>query len=114
MVDRSPEVTGLARAFSAAEASWVVILLEAGRIRGQWVRGGASQVATAFGKRFDWHCGRLSGANKSEQKRARGKVVSHIVFVGIVCDLVGLGFDLSDGPLTFCTYMRMSDPGVHL
>lgn len=82
---RLPELTGLARITAAAEASLIITALEVGRLWGHWNRGGIPGLLSSFGKRFDWHCSKLAGAKESEGERARRKIMTHVIFVAIVC-----------------------------
>lgn len=84
-----PGLAGLERIAAAGEASLVITVLEIGRIAGHWSRGGIRGVIANFGKRFDWHCGRIEGAAENENKRAFWKVMAHIVAVGLLCFVVG-------------------------
>lgn len=65
-------------------------------MHGVWARGGLRAVMSSFGTKFEWFCGKLPGAEKDERRRACGKVVSHVVFVGLGC-AVWAWFGLRDG-----------------
>lgn len=70
---------------AAAEASILITVLEAGRMRGALARGGLWAVVSGFGRKFEWFCGALPGAEENEKVRARRKLFSHLVFVWLGC-----------------------------
>ncbi len=73
---RLPEVRGPRRVIAAAESSIVILCLETGRIYGHWCRG---TMLRSFRRRFDWHCGAVSGARERERKAAFYKTISHLL-----------------------------------
>lgn len=73
---------------AAAEASILITVLEAGRMRGALVRSGLWAVVSGFGNKFEWFCGALPGAEDNERVRARWKLLSHLVFVWLGCYVV--------------------------
>jgi hypothetical protein len=83
------ELKGFSRCVAAAGSSLVICTLELGRLWGHLKRGMLLQSVL---RRFDWHCGEMSGAVPHERKVARWKFAAHIsVAVGLQ---VGLGFML--------------------
>ncbi|CAM9858632.1 unnamed protein product [Scytosiphon promiscuus] len=105
--ERLAGVGVLPRVTAAAESSCIITALEVGRLAGQWSRGGLGLlplgqgsddeygrnggaldgphdggIVRNFCRRFDWHCGRLSGAVEYEIKRSVWKLtVSHALLV---------------------------------